>query len=342
MSMIKRWRFMDSVKNLQHCSQSSSTTMGTFHEAIKPILVIAQLFGVLPVENITAKDPSTMKFRWKSLRFFFAVFVTLCCGIEAILTIYWTLRKRVEFGKMVYLVFYVTNFLSFVCFLILARNWPTLMVKWHEVERKLPPPRTKSERRSLLVRMRSIAAIILTISLIEHILSIVSSIAIVKDCPNITNIMKAYFVKSFPHVFSFVRYTPALSVYVKFIHVTSTFVWSFADLFIMMISCGLSEKFRLINERMLEDKGKVRVCIYFYICQLRLTSSYFVSLPTFLLFIQTHWKFNPPEYWSDYRRYYRSICDLVSIIDDKISTITILSMSNNLFFICVQLLNSME
>lgn len=49
-----------------------------------------------------------------------------------------------------------------------------------------------------------------------------------------------------------------------------------------------------------------------------------------------------PDYWSDQRRYYRNVCDLVMKVDDKISFITILSVSNNLFFICVQLLNSME
>lgn len=50
----------------------------------------------------------------------------------------------------------------------------------------------------------------------------------------------------------------------------------------------------------------------------------------------------PPEYWMEHRQYYRSVCDLVAFVDERISFITILSISNNLFFICVQLLNSME
>ncbi|KAL7038090.1 hypothetical protein ACKWTF_009450 [Chironomus riparius] len=304
---IKRWQLIEGIKNL-HQKSNTSITDGSFHNAIKPALIIGQCFGAMPVSNVISKYPSSLKFTWKSLQSWYAIFVTLSVGWEALLTIYWTFSRHLEFGKMVYLVFYVSNFMSFVCFFSLATNWPDLMMLWHNVEKQLPPYRSKSEKFYLRARMRNIVIIILMLSLIEHILSIISALAIVVDCPRIKNIMKAYYVKSFPQVFSFLPYSTAFGIYIKFIHVTSTFMWTFTDLFIMMISCGLSEKFKLINERMLEDKGK----------------------------------FKNPEYWSEYRRHYRSVCDLVAIIDDKISFLTILSISNNLFFICVQLLNSME
>lgn len=109
----------------------------------------------------------------------------------------------------------------------------------------------------LRIRMRFTAFIILSLSMIEHILSIVSAVAQVVNCPRIKSIYRAYYVKSFPQVFSLFPYSTILGTYIKFIHVTATFVWCFTDLFIMMISCGLSVKFKLINDRMLEDKGKV-------------------------------------------------------------------------------------
>lgn len=109
----------------------------------------------------------------------------------------------------------------------------------------------------LRIRMRFTAFVILSLSMIEHILSIVSAVTQVVNCPRIKSIYRAYYVKSFPQVFSLFSYSTILGTYIKFIHVTATFVWSFTDLFIMMISCGLSVKFKLINDRMLEDKGKV-------------------------------------------------------------------------------------
>lgn len=130
-------------------------------------------------------------------------------------------------------------------------------VKWRDVEKKLPPYRTKHERQLLRFRMRLTAFIILSLSLIEHILSVVSAVAQVVNCPRIKSIYRAYYLKSFPQVFTLFSYSAFLGSYIKFVHITSTFVWSFTDLFIIMISCGLSLKFKLINERMLEDKGKV-------------------------------------------------------------------------------------
>lgn len=255
MKSIKHWKSSEKVKSLKRTSTNSND--GSFHKSIYPIMVIAQCFGIMPVCNVSSNCPTALEFTWKSFRYLFAIFVTISCGLEALSTIVWTFKTHIEFGKMVILVFYVTNFMAFVSFLNLARVWPSLMIKWHEVERNLPQMENDKEKHQMSVKIRRTATVILTLSAIEHILSIVSSVAVVLDCPRIKNIVKAYFVHNFPQVFSFFGYTQALGIYVKLIHVTSTFVWSYADLFIMMISCGLSAKFKQINELMLKEKGKV-------------------------------------------------------------------------------------
>lgn len=48
------------------------------------------------------------------------------------------------------------------------------------------------------------------------------------------------------------------------------------------------------------------------------------------------------EYWALRRMQYRKMSRLCVMIDDAISHITFLSFSNNLFFICVQLLRSIR
>lgn len=256
MKPIRQWRLSENVKFFKQTS-TKCINDGSFHKSIYPITIIAQCFGVMPVQNVSGKGPSELKFTWKSFRYLFAVFITISCGMEAVSTIVWTFRSHIEFGKLIIVVFYVTNFMSFVCFLNLARNWPSMMMKWHEVERNLPQVDDEKEKHQMSVRIRKTAAIILTLSAIEHILSIVSSVAVVLDCPRINNVLKAYYVHNFPQVFAFFQYSHVLGVYVKFIHVTSTFVWSYADLFIMMISCGLSAKFKQMNELMMKEKGKV-------------------------------------------------------------------------------------
>ena len=256
MKPVKLWKSSGSVQFIPK-EELKGDCGGSFHQAVYPLTLIAQCFGVMPINKISAKCPSSLHFTWKSFRFAFAIFVMISCGLESVLAISWTFSTRVEFGKMVILMFYVTNFLSFYCFLRLAKDWPGLMKEWHEVEKRLPQTEKKTEKFAMSRRIRKTAAIILTMSAVEHVLSIISCVAVVLDCPRIQNIFKAYFVHNFPQVFKFFKYSHILGVYVKFIHFTSTFVWSYADLFIMVVSQGLSAKFKQINERMLKDKGKV-------------------------------------------------------------------------------------
>lgn len=124
---LKRWQFVENVKMFKN-RVTPDLCVGSFHEAIKPVLVVGQIFGCFPICNVTESSPSSLKFAWKTFRTVFAFFTTFSCGFQAFLTIYWTFSKRIEFGKMVFLVFYVTNFLSFVCFFKLAKTWPELMV----------------------------------------------------------------------------------------------------------------------------------------------------------------------------------------------------------------------
>lgn len=76
----------------------------------------------------------------------------------------------------------------------------------------------------------------------------------------------------------------------------------------IVVSIGLASKFKLINNDMMAVKG---------------------------LGVQK-------SFWAEYRLYYREITSLILAVDTAMSKIILLSISNNLFFICVQLLRSME
>lgn len=47
-----------------------------------------------------------------------------------------------------------------------------------------------------------------------------------------------------------------------------------------------------------------------------------------------------PEFeWREIRMHYTQICELLEVVNDNLSLIVLLSCANNLYFICVQLLN---
>lgn len=231
---------------------------GSFHRAIYPILVLAQCFGVLPVHNISAKCPLKLRFSWKSCRFWFAVFATMSCGLNVAFTVVWTFWEQVEFAKIAYLIFNSVNFLLLVCFLRLAKVWPQTMAKWHEVEMKLQPISTEKENRAMSQRIRRIAVVFFIWLCVDLLIYYTLRVSAVADCPIIPNVLEAYFVLSFPEIFTFFGYSHLLGFYVKLLDLIATFVWSFADLFIIVVACGISAKFKQINERLMSDKGKVR------------------------------------------------------------------------------------
>lgn len=120
--------------------------------------------------------------------------------------------------------------------------------------------------------------------------------------------IRAYYVSSYQQVFTVYPYSGELGVFLKLLNVIATFVWSYTDLFVIVVSIGLASMFKQINEDLMEVKGQ---------------STY-------------------PGFWSEYRLYYREITKLVSTVDEALAKIIIISISNNLFFICIQLLRSLK
>lgn len=59
------------------------------------------------------------------------------------------------------------------------------------------------------------------------------------------------------HLFDVFPYSIWLALAGKVVNVISTFCWNYMDLFIMMISVGLSTRFKQINEDLQRIKGEV-------------------------------------------------------------------------------------
>lgn len=251
------WNNPDKVDNWLKSFGESDFQASGFHQSIYPVLIIAQFFGILPVNNISAKSPTQLGFRLFSFRVVYAIFTTAVVSFSTVCCIAYLIQSSIMFGKIVYLVFYFTSFFSFICFIRLTLKWPKMMIEWHKVEKSLPNYESTKKKFQNKFKMRYVAASILSLSLIEHILSIISSVSVVWDCPKIQNLFEAYIIRSFPMISYFFPYSVPLSLLVKFCHITATFIWSFTDLFIMLISMGLSSLFDRINERMVRVKGKV-------------------------------------------------------------------------------------
>ena len=60
---------------------------GSFNYAIRPVLIMAQCFSLLPVGGVYTKDISNLKFKWISFRIFYAVVVLFFEIVDFILIV---------------------------------------------------------------------------------------------------------------------------------------------------------------------------------------------------------------------------------------------------------------
>lgn len=178
------------------------------------------------------------------------------------------------------------------------------MSYWKSIEENLPQRRSKPR---IVHSIHFFSIFVLCFSFVEHTMSIVSNLVNVLDCDQEHSITEAFFRSHLGFIFKIIDYNLYLALFSKWMNIISTFTWSFMDLFIITVALGLSNMLRRLNGFLLRQDV-----------------------------------FDKEEaFWAEQRKSYRKVCDLIAKVDDTISTLTLISFSNNLFFICLQLLNSL-
>ncbi|XP_065199960.1 gustatory receptor for sugar taste 64f-like [Planococcus citri] len=95
---------------------------------------------------------------------------------------------------------------------------------------------------------------------------------------------------------------------VMWLSLSATFLWNFTDLFIMLISSALAAQFQMLTRALKSVRAQV------------------LSLPE----------------WREFRETYTLLTHLVKNVDDHINSIIVLSIANNVYFICAQLITEID
>ncbi|XP_026323293.1 gustatory receptor for sugar taste 64f-like [Hyposmocoma kahamanoa] len=150
--------------------------------------------------------------------------------------------------------------------------------------------------------------IVLSLALFEHILSLLSAFAGAMVCyPNI-NLYEGFSRHFYPWVFDYLPFSWVLGPLTQFFHFQATFIWNFTDLFVICISYYLTSRLEQVNKKLLSAQGK----------------------------------YLPEAFWRTSREDYGRVTQMVRRVDDVTSGIVFISFANNLFFICLQLFNTLE
>ena len=80
------------------------------------------------------------------------------------------------------------------------------------------------------------------------------------------DLVSKYFVINNRHFFEVVSYNHFLAFMAIIINIYGAFCWSYANLFVMLISIALASRFRLLNSNLKQIKGKVIIYLTFIDC----------------------------------------------------------------------------
>ncbi|KAM7355995.1 gustatory receptor 5a for trehalose-like isoform 2-T6 [Cochliomyia hominivorax] len=300
--------FRQKHRGLRYARDKDLLHNGSFHEAIGPILVMAQCFCLMPVRGIRSKFANDLSFSWLSFRTGYCLLYMGTTILDTMLTINMIVHQKLDVRNIEPFIFHFSIFLASVGFLRLASKWPKLMCRWQEIEVQLPAFSNWRQREELSNRIKTVTFVLITLSLTEHLLSTISAIHFANFCPSANDPIESYFLNVVNQIFYVFDYSPWLAWLGKIQNILLTFGWTYMDIFVMNVGIGLSSMFKRVQLHMEHFQG--------------------------LSMSET--------FWAKCRYQYTLICDLIDDVDDAVSGIIMLSFANNLYFVCIQCLKSIN
>lgn len=92
---------------------------------------------------------------------------------------------------------------------------------------------------------------------VEHLLNVVSAVYYAVECSNNKNGVEKFFKVQLSQLFLLTPYAHWKAFIGKVIGIIATFIWNFMDLFVIIMSVGLSTRFKQINNDLIGFKGEV-------------------------------------------------------------------------------------
>lgn len=217
------------------------------------------------MDNISSNNPEAIKFKWKSFRTIFSLLFLLSSFSVAYLVLY----KKAEEGSLspsniIGFIFFGNCACVCLFFFLLSQHWQKIMIFWSKSEQCFSTVKYNNNAKSwsLKTRINVCLYTMLLLAFLEHLLFLTSEARKIIHRNNVCNRTGDKFVEQFViihiyHVFSVIPYTHVRGAIAEYLNFSFTFYWSFIDLFLMLISIGISTRYQQINERIKNFRGRV-------------------------------------------------------------------------------------
>ncbi|XP_058129801.1 gustatory receptor for sugar taste 64a-like [Anopheles ziemanni] len=272
------------------------------------------LCSKFPFEHLTASDaatdPKDLHFRLLSIPLVLSV-VTMVGGFVIMIAALVRLN-RIGFNAInsAEPIFFGMCALLNVFFVRLAILWGDFMTFWSQREELFfarPYGAINLRRRVVWVAVGIIGA-----AIVEHAMSVINHAYNVYQesltCRyNVSSPIKLYAMLTFRMVYPSIPYNHLLTIYLVYTTIALTFIWTFTDLFIMLVSTSIGCRFGQLNKRI--DANR----------------------------------YNSSEaFWGEMRAHFVGLMELVERANRMVGPLVIASCANDVYFLCLQTLNTVE
>ncbi|XP_022823780.1 gustatory receptor for sugar taste 64f-like [Spodoptera litura] len=215
-------------------------------------------------------------------------------------------------GRMSGAIFYANALISLFLSSKFVHSWRNLYIYWLSTETNTAlkfPPDVRTKKRATLI-----IVFVISVASIEHILSMISATGV--GFP-IGEFVYRYVTISHGFLLRAQDYSAWNGIPIFILSKLATVLWNFQDLIIILISMGLSSRYKRLNlyvrkivtvEKRTETKPKFGTELYLQI-----------------------------QVWRRLREAYVRQSTLVRMVDRKLGSLVLLSNINNLYFICLQI-----
>lgn len=258
---------------------------------------------------MNSRNVEKIKFKWKSFRSIYSLILLLNVVLASVLNGYkHSISGPIKPSNLNGVVFYLSSAIS--CILFHQIDWKGFMIEWNQKENSFisekykHPPSTWTLKR----KIHFCTTLYFMASLLNQVCFVAAEgqKVLANNCSwTNENFFKDFVTEHLDHIFKVVPYNHVLAILAELGNCTIAFYWSFPDLFIMLVSIGISYRFKQINKRIDYLRGRV------------ITN----------------------DRWNELRLDYVENCELLKFVDGVMSKIILLASMNNSYLILVQLLN---
>nr|XP_015835199.1 PREDICTED: chymotrypsin-like proteinase 5A isoform X2 [Tribolium castaneum] len=332
--------FAELWKKIRNRGTPPKFELPTTHNCLKKVLLLSQIVGVFPLNHLN-EEPEKLHFTFKSWKVLYTSLTSFGYLFCASLSFYKAFKIGILLNQLskcknkskhkpscvsVTPLFFFHSFMTSVLFSQVASRWPLFLNEWTKIEINLL--KHYQSTTDLHKKIRYSAFGMIFVALLEHCFSMLNYVYSSK-CENNSTGVEHFFKKQFHYIFTYMPYNIVFGLCLTFVSWTAAFVWNFGDIFIILLSMIMTERFRQINQQ-IQKKAE------------ELISTPSPNTKNFIKVYHSDFSKADYQFWRQIREDYDHLTNIVRYLDQILSNLVLLSYSCNLTFILIQLFNSLR